>query len=873
MTVDLYQTPLRFGAAYDELSADGVTPRAHWRQLMESLEAIGPEELGRRWARAERRIRENGITYNIYGDPEGADRPWKIDLMPFLIPAEEWRFLEAGIVQRAQLLSLMLEDFYGPQELLTGGHFPAALLYANPAFLRPLVGVKTPAHGYLHMLAVDLARSPDGRWWVLADRTQAPSGSGYALENRRIVSDVLPDLFRSLDVPRLAQFFRAQREALTSLSPKENPRIVLLTPGPFNETYFEHSYIARYLGFTLVEGADLTVRDRCVFLKTVAGLEQVDVILRRVDDSFCDPLELRSESLLGVAGLVDAIAAGNVQVANGLGSGLIETAGMMPFLPGLAQHLLGERLKLPSVATWWCGQDSALEWVLGHLDEVVVKPAFPATGVSGGMEPVFGAEMSPAEKSRLAERLRARPHEFVAQEQVTLSTTPVWEEGRLDSRSLVLRAYVLNTGNGWMAIPGGLVRVAERDSGSANSGTGHGSVVSMQRGGHSKDAWVLWDGPVDTFSLLRPRGEPVELRRVERPVPSRVADNVFWLGRYVERAENIARLARTMIPRVGRADAAEFGCLLRLHGCSETRYSKLPKAKKLGAAEFELELISLLADGKRPDSLVSTLREVARVGGRVRERLSADMTFLIGKLRDSVPVTEMPLLEYPPILTASLELLSAFSGMERENLTRGTGWLFLSIGRRLERAIFLARQLREVTTPLEEQDWPLLECLLEVADSSMAYRTRYYTTLQPLALLDVLMADEKNPRSLDFQLSHLLELYEKLPRTVPEDLQAMQEAIAELRGIDLSRMSYPLPGGVPVPYTARKSGGVVSHPSRKNKDAARVGHPANPDMASADLANLDRFLRGLETLLPSWSNNLSSTYFSHARALPVTIGE
>jgi uncharacterized circularly permuted ATP-grasp superfamily protein len=295
MTVDLYQTPLRYGAAYDELSADGVTPRPHWAHLMEALRAIGPEELGRRWGRAERRIRENGITYNIYSDPLGANRPWKIDIVPLLIPADEWLYIEAGIIQRARLLSLILEDLYGSQDLVAHGHFPAALLYANPAFLRPLVGVRVPPQSYLHMLAVDLARSPDGQWWVLADRTQAPSGSGYALENRTIVSDVLPDLFRSSNVLRLASFFRAQRDALTNLAHCNNPRIVLLTPGPFNETYFEHSYIARYLGFTLVEGADLTVRDRCVYLKTVDGLEQVDVILRRVDDSFCDPLELRGD--------------------------------------------------------------------------------------------------------------------------------------------------------------------------------------------------------------------------------------------------------------------------------------------------------------------------------------------------------------------------------------------------------------------------------------------------------------------------------------------------------------------------------------------------------------------------------------------------
>lgn len=832
MTWDLYQSPLRYGDSYDELSADGVTPRPHWAHLMESLRAIGREELGRRWGRAERRIRENGITYNVYSDPLGVNRPWTIDIVPFLIPAEEWRYIEAGIKQRAQLLSLLLEDLYGPQELVTQGHFPAALLYANPAFLRPLVGVPVPAHSYLHMLAIDLARSPDGQWWVLADRTQAPSGSGYALENRRIVSDVLPDLFRTSNVLRLASFFRAQRETLNSLAQCDNPRIVLLTPGPYNETYFEHSYIARYLGFTLVGGADLTVRDRCVYLKTVDGLEQVDVILRRVDDSFCDPLELRGDSLLGVPGLVDAIVAGNVKVANALGSGLIETAAVMPFLPGLSKHLLDEKLKLPSVATWWCGQADALDWVLSHLDSVVVKPAFP----SRGMEPVFGAELKPAEKGRLADQLRARPHEYVAQEQIALSTAPVWDNGSLNSRSVVLRAYVLNTGSGWLAIPGGLVRVADAE----------GSVVSMQRGGHSKDAWVLWDGPVDTFSMLRPRHEPVELHRASRAVPSSVADNAFWLGRYAERAENIARILRSVTPRVRRAEEAELGCLLRLHSCLESRHSKLSKAKhrRPTSLELELELISLMTDKKRPDSLTSTLSEVSRIGGSVRERLSADMMFLIGQLRDSMPTERITqFLESPAMLTGCLELLSAFSGMEHENINRGLGWLFLSLGRRFERAIYLTRQLREVTRPLAEQDWPLLECLLEVADSSMIYRTRYFTTLQPLAVLDVIMADESNPRSLVFHLSQIVDLYQKLPRHLREDAQAMRNALVSLRNFDLRELKFPLPG------------------------AATVAN------GSDGLSRLERFLRELESLLPSWSNSISSRYFSHARTLPTTIGQ
>ncbi|MDQ2945064.1 MAG: circularly permuted type 2 ATP-grasp protein [Acidobacteriota bacterium] len=828
MIADLFQTSLADPGVYDELSADGI-PRPHWTGLLESLQHTGSEELAKRWARAERRIRENGVTYNVYGDALGENRPWRLDLIPLLIAADEWRFIEAGIIQRAQLLELMLADLYGPQKLVTDGHLPPELLFANPAFLRPVAGTHAPQSSYLHLMAVDLARSPDGQWWVLADRTQAPSGAAYALENRIIVSDVLPDLFRASDVRRLAQFFRAQRDALTSLAACEHPRIVLLTPGPLNETYFEHSYLARYLGFALVEGGDLTVRDRRVYLKTVEGLQQVDVILRRVDDSFCDPLELRGESFLGVPGLVDAVIAGNVKVANALGTGVIETAATMPFLPGLARHLLGERLKLPSVATWWCGQDYALKWVLDHLDNVVVKPAFP----SRGMEPVFGAQLARAEKHSFAEQLRARPFEYVAQEQVALSTAPVWDNGRLLPRSMVLRTYVLNTGTGWVAMPGGLVRVAGSE----------GPVVSMQKGGHSKDAWVLWDGPVDTFSLLPPRDQPVELRHARADLPSRVADNLFWLGRYAERAENIARLLRTSLDRVRRANGAEFDCLIRLHSCFDSRHSKLPKKKAPTAIELEQELISLMSDTKRPDSLALTLDEVHRIGARVRDRLSTDMMRLLSHFTECAKVEEyMLFVEYSAVLSGCLELLSSFSGMERDNITRGSGWLFLSLGRRLERAIYSARQLRELTGSWAQSDWPLLEYLLEVADSSMTYRSRYYTTLQPAAVLDVLMSDQTNPRSLDFQVSHVADLYSKLPRHNTGDLRSMQNAVTLLRSFDLQALDYPL----------------------ADEADTRI---------SSERSRLKRSLRGLEEFLRSLSNNLSNTYFSHARTLPISIGD
>ena len=480
---------------YDEMCAAPGVLRPHWDVFINSLSALGGQELARRWRTARQRIRENGVTYNVYGDPLGMDRPWNLDAIPLVIPRSEWSQIEEGLIQRARLLNFILADLYGPQRLLRRGLIPPGLVFANPGFWRPCHGLQVSGNTYLHLLAVDLARGPDGDWWVISDRTQAPSGAGYSLENRIVMAETFPDLFREFHVKRLASFFRSFRDTLLRLSPRtrDNPRVVLLTPGPFNETYFEHSYLARYLGFTLVQGGDLTVRDNRVFLKTLDGLKRVDVILRRVDDSFCDPIELRSDSFLGVAGLVEAVRAGSVTVANALGSGLIETSAFMPFFPGLCRQLLGEGLKLPTAATWWCGQPKALRYVLDNLDFLVVKPAFP----SKGMEPVFGGKLGAEERSRLISRINESPHEFAGQELLNLSTVPVWSEERgLTPRRVVLRVYLAAEGESWVVIPGGLARV------SSSIDT---PVVSMQRGGGSKDTWVLSDEPVDTFSLQRPR--------------------------------------------------------------------------------------------------------------------------------------------------------------------------------------------------------------------------------------------------------------------------------------------------------------------------------------------------------------------------------
>ena len=433
----------------------------HWDPFIGSISGLGAEELAHRWQTARQRIRENGVTYNVYGDPLGMDRPWNLDAIPLLIPPAEWSELEAGLIQRARLLNLILADLYGPQQLLLSGLLPPALVFANPGFWRPCHGVPVPGNPYLHLLAVDLARSPDGQWWVLSDRTQAPSGAGYALENRIVLAETFPDLFREFQVQRLASFLPLVSRHLLrlSLKPRENPRVVLLTPGPFNETYFEHSYLARYLGFTLVQGGDLTVRDSRVFLKTLEGLKPVDVILRRVDDSFCDPIELRSDSFLGVAGLVEAVRAGNVAVANALGSGLIETSAFMPFLPGLSQRLLGRTPEAP------------------HRRHLVVRPAraVPLRArqprFSGDQARVslprawsrFLAASFPRTNARkLLARMHERPHEFAGQDLLDLSTVPVWSPRSSVPRRVVLRVYLAAAGDSWVVMPGGLARVSPR---------------------------------------------------------------------------------------------------------------------------------------------------------------------------------------------------------------------------------------------------------------------------------------------------------------------------------------------------------------------------------------------------------------------------
>src|SRR5258706_4490558 len=654
---------------YDELFAEPLAPRAHWKPVIEQLAAAPVERMRERLQSVQSQVRENGVTYNVYADPQGADRPWELDLLPMILPQEDWNAIEAAILQRATLLNKILVDVYGEQRLLKEGLLPAPLVYGHAGFLRPCVRKRPADDVMLHFYAADLARSPDGRWWVIDDRTQAPSGAGYALENRIIISRTFPQLFRDLKVQHLAQFFATLRDSLVHWAPQPEgtsgaPFTVLLTPGPHNETYFEHTYLARYLGLPLVEGSDLTVRDGCVWLKTLSGLKRVHAILRRLDDAYCDPPELGSDSALGVPGLVGAVRRGNVLVANALGSNLLESSTLLGYLPVVAEKLLGEPLKMPSVATWWCGERAPLSEGVAKLDRLVIRGAFPQQRV----EPMFGEDLDERGKKRVVAMLRARPNDYIAQELVRLSQAPVWDRAhpRLLARSIGLRVFACATPKGYVVMPGGLTRVAS---------AADARVISMQRGGSSKDTWVPASGPVSTFSLLRRSIGPGDLVRAGTNLSSRVVENLFWFGRYCERCDASARLLRVALGRFGdnvpgdddeRARPVILE-LLRRAGVLPSSEGD-PSDVALSAA-----LRAAIADDSQP-GLASNLRQLMRVASHLRERLSLDnwrtlnrATYLLTQ-RHTRKAALSDLLGALDLVIASFTTLSGFAldGMTRD---------------------------------------------------------------------------------------------------------------------------------------------------------------------------------------------------------------
>jgi uncharacterized circularly permuted ATP-grasp superfamily protein/uncharacterized alpha-E superfamily protein len=821
---------------FDEVVDADARVRPPWRKLLDHLDGLGPAELAHRWERARQLIHENGVSYNVYGDPRGYERPWNLSLLPIVLGSDDWAALAHGLEQRARLLAALVADLYGPQRSLVEGWLPPELVFANPSFLRPLHGLSLLPHEWLTVFGADLVRAPDGSFQVVDDRVQAPTGAGYALENRIVIGSALPEAFRECNVEPLAPFFRVLREVLQARAPhdRDSPRIVLLTPGPSDATYFEQAYLAQYLGLTLASGGDLTVRDDRVFLKTLGGLQPVDVILRRLADDSCDPLDLRADSFSGVPGLVHAVRARNVAVANALGTGVVQTTAILPYLGAISRGLLGEPLALPSVETWWCGDAAALAQVLARFDELVIRPAFP----DDPMVPVLTAALSASARAELRERVRARPSAYVAQAYVAPSTTPLLGDDGITPRPLVLRCYAVATGpRDYLAMPGGLGRVAEREG---------GAEVSMQRDARAKDVWVLSNEAVAAASLTPARERPVALSRGRSELPSRVADNLFWLGRYAERAEAIARLCRVVGARIGELAgqkeldrSSEFGALLgALQAQIRFLYSAdIPLVGAPNLADAETQLVAAVCDGNNVGSLTAVVRSMRHSAGLVRDRLSLDTWRVLATLDEEIVRLERigspnPLGAIVDLLNRVVIALAAFSGLAMESMTRGQAWRFLDVGRRLERAVSLLTLLRStVVEPSGDREHPLLEAVLEIADSGMTYRRRYLATLQTPPVVDLLVTDDGNPRSVLFQVRALVEHVRALP---------------------------PLPGSGVLPPQLR-----LALSAQHELELAEIERICQPDERGRRPA-LAALLRGLGTTLPALSESLSNGYLSHA---------
>lgn len=738
----------------------GLSPP--WCEFFRQLGSAGLSDLDRRAQGVASQLSDNGVSYNVYADHDSLQRPWSLDLFPLIIPSNEWAELEAGVLQRTRLLNDILCDLYGPQRLLAEGLLPPALVQGHPGYLRAMHGVRPSADTWLHLAAVDLARGPDGRWWVVSHRTQSPSGLGYLLENRIAIGRQFAGAFSALRIQRLATSYQALMQGLRALSPRgADARIALLTPGPYNETYFEHAYLARYLGLPLVEGSDLTVRDQRVYLKTLNGLEPVDVLIKRLGDEWLDPLELRPDSALGVPGLMQAVRAGHVLLANAPGSAPLESAALLGFLPAISRELLGEELSLPSLPTWWCGEAASLQDGLERLSRSVIKRTYPRTSSEAEIGPLLDA---PA-LDRLHARIRQQPDQYTLQSYLPLSQQPTWQNGSIQPRAAMLRLYAICDGpRSWRVLPGGLVRLAPPGQ----------AIASMQSGGSSADCWVQTEGEIDQTSLLTDAHNARAHAQQKRIVSSRSAENLFWLGRYTERADNSLRLARLTLRllRGEQLNSAELhdwlGRVARQHGLlGHEQAGDDPSPRP-----FERTLVERLGAASGATSVGYNLRALRQAAGQVRERLSRELRILIERVDDQFTArlvafsadADHAQQEALEALNEASGLLTAITGEQTDRMVRDDGWRMLSIGRQIERLHTLAGALALAMESgcLRQDDG--FEAVLALFDSTITFHFQYQQRRDRTALLDVLVVNRDNPRSLGWVLSTLRSRLAKLPR-------------------------------------------------------------------------------------------------------------
>jgi uncharacterized circularly permuted ATP-grasp superfamily protein/uncharacterized alpha-E superfamily protein len=822
---------------YDELLDTDGNPRPNWQTFFQSFSKLGSDEIINRNQDMLRLLKENGVTYNIYDDPTGLNRPWKLDLIPFLINKEEWQKIESGLIQRARLLDLILKDIYGDQELIKLGLLPMELVYNHAGFLRQCRGIRQPGKHNLIFYAADIARSADGQIWIVNDRTQAPSGSGYALENRMAMARILPEFFNGLKVRRLSTYFNALRNALTEVAPGKNPnpRIVILTPGPSNETYFEHSYLASFLGYTLVQGNDLMVKDNYVWLKTLSGLEKVDVILRRVDDVYCDPLELREDSQLGVPGLLQVLRSGNVSIANPLGSSVLENPGLMPFLNNIAKHLLGEELIMPTIASWWCGQPEQLDYVMENMQSLVIKKIYKDTTRSTSVD---GVSLSAKQMAELKEQIKANPSLYVGQEKINFSSTPSLITGRIEARNALFRSFLVSHNGGYIAMTGGLTRTT------ADLGN---FVISNQLGGISKDTWIISSEPGRILNV-RKEMERNYMGTHNGALPSHTAENLFWVGRYTERMLGNARFLRTVMQFI-----AESNNLLTDNADTQSEQNLLMSLTHFSTTypgftgddeddeKFEnpwKELRDILFNETRMGSLGYNLAVFKRAVYSVRDHWSTDTWRVLRSIEEEwTSLAAIAHTGHHRMLSALDNLITstvAFIGLNRESISREQGWVMLDTGRKMEQSLLLITMLLSTLVKKhdEQTEYDLQESVLVSNESLVNYRYKYRAHIQLPLVLDLMLLDPNNPRSLVYQLDRLKAYLSQLPKSQAGHTLAEHERLI-LEAYTLLKLS--------------------------DKDEL-----AMPDNDTARYENLHTFLTNMNTLLMAIPGAVSKTYFKHA---------
>ena len=802
--------------------------KPHWTYLLETIKTMGPTAFADRQDKALRILRDDGATYNIYSDKASPNRTWSLDLVPSLISSEQWATIEAGLLERSELFNLILRDLYGPRDLIRQNVIPPEALFCHKGYLRACHGMVVPGEHDLIFHAVDMMRDCHGEVRVLTDRTQSPSGAGYALENRTVMSRVMPSLFRDSQVHRLAAFFQRIRTKLYSLSPNQDqPRVVVLTPGSHNETYFEHAYMANYLGLHLVQSGDLVVRNGYVWMKALDGLSRVDVILRRIDDAFCDPVELRGDSQLGIAGILEVIRAGRVVMANPLGSGILENPIFLKYLPQIAKTLLGRELRLKSVDNYWCGDKDDLDYVLDNIESLVIKPVFRAAGARSA----YMGEQGEQDKSALTERIKANPMQYVAQPVLDTAHIPTFANSRLEPRPAILRSFSVASDSSYSIMPGGLTRVGLEPA---------SFIISNQAGSQSKDTWVIASEPERSAVLANDTDDTPAKEADLISLPSRVVENLFWMGRYAERAESSLRLLRTVFLLLNGEEPISDICkriLLEAVTDVTATHPGFINANDELINRCDEELLLIVKDINRLGSVRSNLNAMIGCADESKELLSSDTMRVINDIRDAISELDVALsggMAAAPeeALDPLVSALMALSGLAQESMVRDFGWRFMEIGRRLERGILTTKILDNLlVTEVTESDQTLLvEALLSSLESLISYRRRYRARMGIQSSLDLVMMDTSNPRSLLYQIEQLGTHIAALPKSIESrhELTPKERAILECE-------------------TLIKLSLLKDLNTRIDGKRQRLAH------------NLNR----INELLGSLSNFISDTYFDH----------